>query len=99
MEDEKLYRIIVMGHVQGVGFRAMTRHFARKSSIRGSVRNRPDGNVEIMVCGPEDDMRLMERFCRSSPGLSRVEDVAHELVEDPALKQKYKKMSEFEIAY
>ncbi len=99
MQGNRLYRLIVKGHVQGVGFRAMTRHFARKNSLKGSVRNTGDGDVEIMLYGPEDDLHLMIRFCRSSPGLSRVEEVDHETIEDETLKQHFKKLQGFEITH
>jgi acylphosphatase len=39
------------GTVQGVGFRATTANIARFHTIRGWVRNLPDGRVELLVAG------------------------------------------------
>jgi acylphosphatase len=37
--------------VQGVGFRASTVYEARRLALRGWVRNRMDGDVEVLACG------------------------------------------------
>jgi acylphosphatase len=51
-EPQLVWRIVVEGHVQGVGYR----HFARRAALRfgvaGWVRNRRDGAVEMVVAGP-----------------------------------------------
>jgi acylphosphatase len=44
-------RLIVRGRVQGVGFRATAAHLARGFPIGGSVRNLPDGTVEVVAEG------------------------------------------------
>lgn len=40
-----------VGRVQGVGFRATTAYIARHHQVQGSVRNLPDGRVEVDVQG------------------------------------------------
>ena len=40
-------RAVVRGRVQGVGFRFFAQRAARELGVRGWVRNRPDGSVEI----------------------------------------------------
>lgn len=44
---------IVRGRVQGVGFRATTYRYAIDLGLKGTVRNIPDGTVEIHACGPQ----------------------------------------------
>lgn len=44
------------GRVQGVGFRATTRHVAAPYNVNGYVRNLPDGSVELVMEGPDDAM-------------------------------------------
>ncbi len=40
-------RILVSGEVQGVGFRARVFQVAAEEGVRGIVRNRRDGTVEV----------------------------------------------------
>lgn len=49
-------RFIVHGRVQGVGFRWATKDAARGFEITGTVRNLPDGSVEILVAGEEEEI-------------------------------------------
>jgi acylphosphatase len=45
-------RVIYTGRVQGVGFRYTAQQLAREFTVAGTVRNRPDGAVELVVQGP-----------------------------------------------
>ncbi len=47
------------GFVQGVGFRFTTQAIAARFPVTGFVRNLPDGRVELVAEGTEDDL---ERF-------------------------------------
>ncbi len=62
-------RIVYSGRVQGVGFRFTTREIARELAITGWVKNRSDGNVEIVAEQQEEVlkqflMRLQNSFSR-----------------------------------
>jgi acylphosphatase len=46
--------VILEGRVQGVGFRWWTRRQATDLGLRGTVRNRADGAVEVHVAGPAE---------------------------------------------
>lgn len=50
---------IVKGDVQGVGFRFTTQQLANSMNIRGSVRNLPDGSVEIFALASQ---KFLEQF-------------------------------------
>jgi acylphosphatase len=59
--------IIFSGRVQGVGFRATTVDLAGDLPLSGTVRNLPDGDVELVVEGAAKDIdtliaRLREHF-------------------------------------
>lgn len=43
--------VIFKGYVQGIGFRATVRYLAQSLELRGKVRNREDGSVELYVQG------------------------------------------------
>ncbi|HUU84045.1 MAG TPA: acylphosphatase [Phycisphaerae bacterium] len=47
------------GRVQGVGFRFMTVHIAANHDVGGTVRNLPDGRVEVVAEGEPEEL---ERF-------------------------------------
>jgi acylphosphatase len=52
-------RFLVSGLVQGVGFRYFVLRRAIERGLRGSVRNLPDGRVEVLAQGTEE---ALERF-------------------------------------
>ncbi len=49
------------GRVQGVGFRATVRRLATGFPVTGSVRNLPDGSVEVEGFGAPTDLDRFER--------------------------------------
>ncbi len=50
-------QVFYEGNVQGVGFRYSVRQIAKGFDVTGSVRNLPDGRVELMVTGEADEVR------------------------------------------
>ena len=54
-------RYVVAGFVQGVGFRWSSARLAHSLGVRGTVRNRPDGSVEIRAMATPE---VLERFRR-----------------------------------
>ncbi|MFO0919568.1 MAG: acylphosphatase [Planctomycetaceae bacterium] len=62
MSEPVTRRLIYHGEVQGVGFRATTHRFAQGFLVDGSVRNLPDGTVELIVRGDRHEVeRLLSR--------------------------------------
>jgi acylphosphatase len=49
----KALQVFYEGRVQGVGFRWAARDLARGFDVCGTVRNLPDGRVELVACGAE----------------------------------------------
>lgn len=45
------------GRVQGVGFRYTVKNIALQHNVNGYVRNLPDGRVELVMEGPDDEMQ------------------------------------------
>ena len=52
----KRYHLFISGIVQGVGFRWYTQRIARSNNICGWVKNLPDGRVEVVAEGKEEDI-------------------------------------------
>lgn len=50
-------QVFYEGNVQGVGFRYTVRQIAKGFDVTGSVRNLPDGRVELLATGEEDEVR------------------------------------------
>lgn len=67
--------VFISGRVQGVFFRENIRRLARSLGVVGWVRNLPDGRVEAVFEGDEENVRRMIEFCRRGPPAARVDDV------------------------
>ena len=65
-------RFYISGRVQGVFFRAATRAMATKLNLRGHAINLPDGRVEVLACGEEDDVSALEDWLYEGPPAARV---------------------------
>ncbi|MGY1649954.1 acylphosphatase [Geodermatophilus sp. SYSU D01119] len=59
MSADLRVRVLVSGHVQGVGYRWFVRGLAEAAGLAGSARNLPDGRVEIELEGPAEDVRAV----------------------------------------
>ena len=67
--------MIVRGRVQGVFFRAETRHRAQSLGVSGWVRNNDDGSVEATFEGERERIQSMIDWCRRGPPHAHVDDV------------------------
>ena len=68
-------QFFIFGWVQGVGFRFFTLQEASKLGIKGTVRNRIDGSVEVIAQGTEDQISLMRAWLLDGPQIAKVERV------------------------
>ncbi|WP_417829050.1 acylphosphatase [Thalassospira sp.] len=75
-------RARIEGRVQGVWYRAWTVEQARKRDLTGWVRNRRDGSVEAVFCGPVKVVQSMIAVCYEGPTHARVDRIH----EEPALE-------------
>jgi acylphosphatase len=71
----KAVQLIVRGRVQGVYFRASAQRECRRLGATGWVKNRSDGNVEMLVEGDENVIRDVMAWAQRGPSASRVEYV------------------------
>jgi acylphosphatase len=68
-------RLRVTGRVQGVWFRESCREVADRLGVAGSVRNRADGSVEVLVEGPSQEVAALVAWCREGPPAADVTEV------------------------
>ncbi len=75
MPDLETRRYVVTGRVQGVGFRWFVEREAAQLEMKGWVRNREDGSVEVMATGTPEQQRSLRAKLRQGPRAARVDMV------------------------
>ena len=56
-------------------FRESCREVADRLGVAGSVRNRADGRVEVVVEGPSHEVQALVAWCRQGPPAAEVTGV------------------------
>jgi acylphosphatase len=80
---------LVKGRVQGVGYRAFAQKKALELGLSGYAENLPDGRVEVVAEGPEEDLKAFLRHLKQGPRLARVDEVEVHWAEESGLKGFY----------
>jgi acylphosphatase len=76
METTPIVRhFLVRGRVQGVGFRWFVHREASELGLRGWVRNTDEGDVELLVAGPEQALADLRNSLDRGPRGCRVDHV------------------------
>ncbi len=75
-------RCFISGQVQGVFFRASTRHEAEQLSVTGYVKNLSDGRVEVLACGTKVSIDNLCAWLAKGPPHAEVNNVSCEVVAD-----------------
>ena len=63
------------GIVQGVFYRHNTKQQADRLSLAGTVRNLPDGSVEVVAEGDEAQIKKLIEWCKQGPRGALVEKI------------------------
>ena len=77
----KTIRIEVFGKVQGVYFRQATKAFCNQTGIKGQVRNRKDGSVEIIAQGSDSAIEQLSDWAKVGPSKAAVEKIIVEEIQ------------------
>lgn len=67
--------LLIRGHVQGVFFRQSSRSVALELGLRGWVRNRNSGDVEMVAEGSSERIEALVEWCHRGPEAARVDNV------------------------
>jgi acylphosphatase len=65
-------RYLIAGRVQGVGFRYFAEHWANLLGVRGYVRNRWDGSVEVYAVADAVVLQEFKSHLAEGPRSARV---------------------------
>lgn len=82
-EPIKAVRVRIEGRVQGVWYRGWAVQEATRRGLHGWVRNRSDGSVEALFCGPVGTVEGMLDACRQGPPAARVDRLTYRLTNPP----------------
>ena len=74
-------RVRIFGRFQGVFFRNWAMDRARALGVRGWVRNRRDGSVELVAYGEDEAVEALTAACRTGPPAAKVERIEVEIAE------------------
>jgi acylphosphatase len=59
-------QVVYTGHVQGVGFRYNAKLVANGYEVTGTIRNLPDGAVELVAEGAKSELEAFRQAIRES---------------------------------
>jgi acylphosphatase len=76
--DHARLHAFILGHVQGVGFRAFVRDRAEELDLTGWVRNTFAGDVEVCAEGPREDLERLRDWLRTGPRGSFITELRQE---------------------
>ena len=81
---KKAIRLYIYGTVQGVFFRTFIKKNAELLSLKGYVRNKEDGSLEIWVEGNSEGVDKMIEICKKGPEHSIIKrlDIVEEKMQD-----------------
>ena len=68
-------RLFVTGRVQGVFFRQSLKAKSIQNNIFGLVKNLPDGRVECLLEGTEENISVLVKWAQTGPANAIVENV------------------------
>ena len=75
MPDKVQLHAIIHGRVQGVFFRDTAKRFAEEFGICGSVKNLPDGTVEMIAQGEKEAIEKLLDTLKEHPGMASISKI------------------------
>jgi acylphosphatase len=83
--------LVLVGKVQGVGFRDWMAVRARRTGLAGWVRNRRDGSLEALIAGDAPAVEELLRACRRGPPGADVITITEDFADPPTEPGFYKR--------
>ena len=82
-------KALVSGRVQGVCFRDATKKKAIELGVNGWVKNTPQGSVNVVAEGTEEQLSLFIDWLHIGPNYAKVEDVEVEWLKSKGLNENF----------
>jgi len=82
-------KALVSGRVQGVCFRDATQKKAIELGVNGWVKNTPQGSVNVVAEGTEEQLSLFIDWLYIGPNYAKVEDVEVEWLKSKGLNENF----------
>lgn len=76
------FHLLIKGKVQGVFYRVSARETAAKTGVKGWIKNSPEGDVEAVVTGSEEQLSEFISWCKKGPPRSKVTEVIAKELEE-----------------
>ncbi|PIR25569.1 MAG: acylphosphatase [Deltaproteobacteria bacterium CG11_big_fil_rev_8_21_14_0_20_42_23] len=73
------YTMHISGKVQGVFYRASAQKIAHSLSLMGTVKNLPNGDVEVVAEGEKEALDEFFRWCKEGPTQAEVDSVSRKI--------------------
>ncbi len=89
---KQLYRFIISGKVQGVGYRRFVQKFCLIKKYEGWVRNLEDGSVEALIAAEDTELSEIEKQLKKGPLFSKVVEI-----QKTKMENSYEALGTFEI--
>ncbi|MEO8569548.1 MAG: acylphosphatase [Ginsengibacter sp.] len=77
----------IKGKVQGVFYRATASRIAEKNNLKGWIKNKNSGEVEIVVTGKKEDVETFIDWCRHGPEKAVVDEVNITFLKETLFKE------------
>ena len=90
---ERRVRAYASGRVQGVLYRDTTKRAADSVQAKGWVRNLPDGRVEALIEGTDDQVNMVLNFMEVGPSRAYVDSL--EVIEEDYVGE----FKDFQVRY
>ena len=84
-----IIKALVSGRVQGVCFRDATQKKAIELGVNGWVKNTPQGSVNVVAEGTEEQLSLFIDWLNIGPNYAKVEGVEVEWLKSKGLNENF----------
>lgn len=72
---KKAIRLFLTGNMQSLFYKQFTKGAAEEHNVRGFLRVREDGRIEIFLEGDKDDVDAVAAICKRGPKHTQIRNI------------------------